>query len=35
MRRRVEDPALGVTPDSVLVLAGCGPAGVPGMPEWA
>ncbi len=34
MRRRVEDPALDVTPDSVLVLAGCGPVGVPGMPEW-
>ncbi len=34
MRRRVEDPALPVTPDTVLVLAGCGPAGVPGMPEW-
>ena len=27
MRRRVEDPALPVTPDSVLVLAGCGPVG--------
>jgi dihydroxy-acid dehydratase len=34
MRRRVEDPALDVAPDSVLVLAGCGPVGVPGMPEW-
>jgi dihydroxyacid dehydratase/phosphogluconate dehydratase len=34
MRRRVEDPALPVTPDTVLVLAGCGPVGVPGMPEW-
>jgi dihydroxy-acid dehydratase len=34
MRRRVEDPALDVTPDTVLVLAGCGPVGVPGMPEW-
>ena len=34
MRRRVEDPALDVTGDSVLVLAGCGPVGVPGMPEW-
>jgi dihydroxyacid dehydratase/phosphogluconate dehydratase len=34
MRRRVDDPALEVTPDSVLVLAGCGPVGVPGMPEW-
>ena len=34
MRRRVEDPALPVTADSVLVLRGCGPVGVPGMPEW-
>jgi dihydroxy-acid dehydratase len=34
MRARVDDPALPVTPDSVLVLAGCGPVGVPGMPEW-
>jgi dihydroxy-acid dehydratase len=35
MRSRVDDPDLEVAPDSVLVLAGCGPAGVPGMPEWA
>ena len=34
MRRRVDDPALPVTGDSVLVLAGCGPVGGPGMPEW-
>jgi dihydroxyacid dehydratase/phosphogluconate dehydratase len=34
MRRRVEDPALPVTPDTVLVLAGCGPVGAYGMPEW-
>jgi dihydroxy-acid dehydratase len=34
MRRRVADPALPVTPDTVLVLAGCGPVGGPGMPEW-
>jgi len=34
MRRRVDDPALGVNAESVLVLAGCGPVGVPGMPEW-
>lgn len=34
MRARVDDPDLDVAPDSVLVLAGCGPAGVPGMPEW-
>jgi dihydroxy-acid dehydratase len=34
MRRRVEDPDLPVTPGSVLILTGCGPVGVPGMPEW-
>jgi dihydroxy-acid dehydratase len=33
MRARIDDPALAVTPDSVLVLAGSGPAGA-GMPEW-
>jgi dihydroxyacid dehydratase/phosphogluconate dehydratase len=33
MRARVDDPALDVTPDSVLVLAGCGPVGM-AMPEW-
>jgi dihydroxy-acid dehydratase len=31
---RVDDPDLDVTPDSVLVLAGCGPVGAVGMPEW-
>jgi dihydroxy-acid dehydratase len=34
MRRRVADPNLDVSAESVLVLAGCGPVGVPGMPEW-
>lgn len=34
MRARVDDPDLPVTAQSVLVLAGCGPVGVPGMPEW-
>jgi dihydroxyacid dehydratase/phosphogluconate dehydratase len=34
MLARIDDPDLPVTPDSVLVLAGCGPVGVPGMPEW-
>ena len=33
MRARVDDPSLEVTADSVLVLAGCGPAGM-AMPEW-
>jgi dihydroxy-acid dehydratase len=31
---RIDDPDLPVTPDSVLVLAGCGPIGGIGMPEW-
>ena len=34
MQRRIDDPALGITPDSVLVLRGAGPAGGPGMPEY-
>jgi dihydroxy-acid dehydratase len=34
MRARIDDPDLEVTADSVLVLAGAGPVGVPGMPEW-
>jgi dihydroxyacid dehydratase/phosphogluconate dehydratase len=33
LRARIDDPALDVRPDSVLVLAGCGPVGA-GMPEW-
>jgi dihydroxy-acid dehydratase len=32
--RRIDDPALEVTPDSVLVLQNAGPLGGPGMPEW-
>jgi dihydroxy-acid dehydratase len=34
MLARIDDPALPITPDTVLVLTGCGPVGVPGMPEW-
>jgi dihydroxy-acid dehydratase len=34
LKRRLDDPALEVTPDSVLVLKGAGPQGGPGMPEW-
>ena len=33
MHARIDDPALEVTADSVLVLRGCGPKGYPGMPE--
>lgn len=34
MVARIDDPDLPVTAETVLVLAGCGPAGAPGMPEW-
>jgi len=34
MDRRIDDPALPVTADSVLVLKKAGPLGGPGMPEW-
>ena len=33
LRARLDDPALDVDEDSVLVLRGCGPRGYPGMPE--
>ena len=33
MRARIDDPALEVDENSVLVLKGCGPRGYPGMPE--
>jgi dihydroxy-acid dehydratase len=34
MAARIDDPALPVTADSVLVLKHAGPKGAPGMPEW-
>jgi dihydroxy-acid dehydratase len=34
MNARIDDPALEVDRDSVLVLRNCGPQGGPGMPEW-
>ncbi|BCR94253.1 putative dihydroxy-acid dehydratase [Aspergillus luchuensis] len=33
LAKRIDDPNLEVTPDSVLVLKGIGPIGNPGMPE--
>ena len=33
LHARLDDPALDVTADSVLILRGCGPRGYPGMPE--
>jgi dihydroxy-acid dehydratase len=34
MAARIDDPALPVTADSVIVLKHAGPLGAPGMPEW-
>lgn len=34
MLARIDDPALPVTPESVLVLRNVGAVGAPGMPEW-
>ena len=33
LHARIDDPALEINDDSVLVLRGCGPKGYPGMPE--
>jgi len=34
LKKRIHDPDLDVTPDSVLVLKDAGPNGAPGFPEW-
>jgi dihydroxy-acid dehydratase len=34
LKARIDDPALDVSPDHVLVLRSAGPIGAPGMPEW-
>jgi len=34
MAARIDDPALPVTANSVIVLQSAGPLGAPGMPEW-
>jgi dihydroxy-acid dehydratase len=34
MAARIDDPALDVDRDSVIVLQNAGPQGAPGMPEW-
>ncbi len=34
LEKRIDHPALPVTPESVLVLQNAGPLGGPGMPEW-
>jgi dihydroxy-acid dehydratase len=34
MKSTIDDPSLGATPDTILVMRGAGPQGGPGMPEW-
>ncbi len=34
MKTQIDDPALAITPDHILVMRGAGPQGGPGMPEW-
>jgi len=34
LKKRLDDPDLDVTKDTVLVLRSAGPVGAPGMPEW-
>src|SRR5262245_6896754 len=34
LNRRIDDPALDVRPEDVLILRNAGPIGGPGMPEW-
>jgi len=34
LKARIDDPALGLTKDHVIVLQNAGPLGAPGIPEW-
>ena len=34
MKARIDDPALALTKDHVIVLQNAGPLGAPGIPEW-
>jgi dihydroxy-acid dehydratase len=34
LKARIDDEALPITPDTVIVLQNAGPLGAPGMPEW-
>ena len=34
LKARIDDPALGMTKDHVIVLQSAGPLGAPGIPEW-
>ena len=34
LKKRIDDPSLGLTADHVIVLQNAGPLGAPGIPEW-
>ena len=34
LKKRLNDPELEITPDSVIILRSAGPLGAPGFPEW-
>jgi dihydroxy-acid dehydratase len=34
LAKRLDDPSLDITADSIMVLRSAGPIGAPGMPEW-
>lgn len=34
LKARIDDPALGLTKDHIIVLQSAGPLGAPGIPEW-
>jgi dihydroxy-acid dehydratase len=34
LAKRLDDPALDITADSIMILRSAGPIGAPGMPEW-
>ena len=34
LKKRIDDPALGLTADHIIVLKNAGPIGAPGIPEW-
>ncbi|NNE93316.1 MAG: dihydroxy-acid dehydratase [Verrucomicrobiales bacterium] len=34
LKARIDDPALGLTPEHIIVLQHAGPIGAPGIPEW-
>ena len=34
LKKRIDDPGLGLTADHIIVLKNAGPIGAPGIPEW-